>query len=249
VSTNRSRSFLPASLTSGSPILCLVVTPPAVTLLLLVRHALTDSTGKTLTGWTPGVHLSERGQEQAEELADRLAGAPISAVYSSPLERCRETTAPLAASAGLRVRTRADLGEVKYGEWTNRPLSQVSRTRLWVAVQSNPSSARFPGGESLLECQTRVAREAARIAAAHPGRAVVLVSHGDPIRLLLAHLAGVHTDHFQRLVVSPASVSAVAVGEGPPRILRVNDTGTLVDLVPPRLAQLRRTAHPKRMRG
>jgi len=225
------------------------VTLPAATLLILVRHALTDSTSKTLTGWTPGVHLSERGQEQAEELAARLTGVPISVVYSSPLERCRETAAPFAAAAGLRVRTRAGLGEVNYGEWTNRPLAQVSRTRLWVTVQSNPSSARFPGGESLLECQTRVAREAARIAAAHPGRAVVLVSHGDPIRLLLAHLAGVHTDHFQRLVVSSASVSAVAVGEGPPRVLRVNDTGTLIDLVPPHLARHRRTTHPKRMRG
>jgi len=201
-----------------------------MTLLLLIRHGLTDATGKRITGWTPGIHLSDRGREQAERLAERLAGVPIRAIYSSPLERCTETAAPLAAAAGREIVVREDLGEVRYGDWTNRPLSRLVRTRLWRTIQQVPSGARFPGGESLLEVQERTVREAGRIVGEHPRAAVAVFSHGDPIRLLLAHFAGVHPDLFQRLAVDPASVSAVAAGDGVPRILRVNDTGDLRDL-------------------
>ncbi len=213
-------------------------------LLLLVRHGLTDSTGKRITGWTPGVHLSDRGREQAERLAERLAGLPVRAIYSSPLERCRETAAPLAGATGREVVLRDDLGEVRYGDWTGRPMAQLARTKLWRLVQQVPSGARFPGGESLLEVQQRMVREADRIVAAHPRAAVVVVSHGDPIRLLLAHFAGVHPDLFQRLAVDPASVSAILAGDGVPRILKVNDTGGLSDLVP-----RRRKAGPRKVRG
>lgn len=202
-----------------------------MTVLLLIRHALTDATGKKLSGWTPGVHLNGRGREQAEALAERLAPLPIAAIFSSPLERCRETAAPLAARKGLKIRKRKDLGEVRYGDWTNRSLRQLAKTSLWNTVQTNPAAARFPNGESLLECQTRVAAEAGRIADEHPDQLVALFSHGDPIRLLLAHLSGVHADHFQRIVVSPAGVSVVALGHGVPRIVRMNDTGSLDELV------------------
>lgn len=202
-----------------------------MTVLLLVRHALTDVTGRKLSGWTPGVHLNARGREQAEDLAERLAPLPIAALFSSPLERCRETAAPIASQKGLKVQRRKDLGEVRYGDWTNRSLRQLMKTALWQTVQTNPAAARFPNGESLLECQTRVAAEAGRIAAEHPDDMVALFSHGDPIRLLLAHFAGVHADHFQRILVSPASVSIVALGHGVPRIVRMNDTGGLDDLV------------------
>ena len=202
-----------------------------MTVLLLVRHALTDVTGKKLSGWTPGVHLNARGREQAERLAERLAALPIAAIYSSPLERCRETAAPVAADKGLKVQRRKDLGEVRYGDWTNKPLRQLAKTALWKTVQTNPAAARFPNGESLLECQTRAAAEASRIADEHPDEMVALFSHGDPIRLLLAHFSGVHTDHFQRITVSPASVSVVALGHGVPRINRMNDTGNLDELV------------------
>jgi probable phosphoglycerate mutase len=156
----------------------------------------------------------------------------LSAIYASPLERCRQTAASVASGRGLRVRIDAELGEVDYGAWTGRPLRQLGRTRLWKLVQTTPSRARFPGGESLVETQQRLIRAAERIAADHPRRVVAVVSHGDPIRLLLCHLAGAHIDLFQRLVVEPASVSAVAIGEGSPRILRVNDTGDLAGLVP-----------------
>jgi probable phosphoglycerate mutase len=201
-------------------------------LLLLIRHALTEATGRSLTGWTPGVHLSEQGRGQARALAERLVPVRIAAIYSSPLERCLETAEPVAAQKRLSVTRVDDLGEVRYGDWTGRTLAQLSRTRLWRTVQSAPSNARFPNGESLLEVQERAAREVGRIAATHPRGVVAAFSHGDVIRLLLAHYSGVHVDLFQRLVISPASVTAIALGDGVPRIVRVNDTGAVADLIP-----------------
>jgi probable phosphomutase (TIGR03848 family) len=198
-----------------------------MTLLFLIRHGLTDQTGTRLYGWTPDVHLSERGREQAEELARRFVPLRLSAIYSSPLERCRETAAPLAAATGLRVQLRRDLGEVDYGDWTNRPLAQLARTKLWRSVQQVPSQVTFPGGESFLKVLERSTRSIGEIAQAHPRGHVAVFSHGDPIRLLVSHLAGAHVDEFQRIAIDPGSISVVAVGPGPPRICRVNDTGAL----------------------
>lgn len=203
-------------------------------LVLLIRHGLTEHTGKRLTGWTPGIHLSDKGRAQAAGLAERLAPISLAAVYSSPLERCMETAKPVAATRKLRVRASKGVGEVRYGDWTGKPLAQLSRTKLWKTVQQNPASARFPNGESLLEAQERAVEAIETIAIAHPKAVVAVFSHGDPIRLLLAHYSGIHTDLFQRLVVAPASVSAVVVGEGRPVIARINDTGSLADLAPSR---------------
>jgi probable phosphomutase (TIGR03848 family) len=198
-------------------------------LLFLIRHGLTDQTGKRLYGWTPGVHLSEHGTEQADDLRRRMASVRLAAVYSSPLERCRETAAPLASAAGLRIQVRRDLGEVDYGDWTGRALAQLSRTKLWRAVQQTPSQVTFPGGESFLHVQERALRALHEIASLHPRGRVALVSHGDVVRLLISHLSGAHLDEFQRIVIDTASVSVVALGlgAGPPRILRMNDTGSL----------------------
>ena len=196
-------------------------------LLFLIRHAVADGTGTRLYGWTPGVHLSENGRRQALDLASRLASLRFSAVYSSPLERCRETAAPFASEKAMEVSLRKELGEVDYGAWTNRPLSQLSRTKLWKSLQRIPSQVRFPEGESLMEVQERSLRAVREIASLHPRGRVAVVSHGDVIRLLISHLAGAHPDEFQRIVIDPASVSVVAVGDGLPRILLVNDTGSL----------------------
>jgi probable phosphomutase (TIGR03848 family) len=206
-----------------------------VTTLLLIRHA--ESTGNAkhrLMGWTPGVHLTDRGEEQAERLVERLAPVTLTAIYSSPLERCVETARPVATTRGLEVRLARELGEVDYGAWTGRSLAQLSRTSLWRAVQVAPSSVRFPGGEGLSEAQLRAVDIVREIAAAHRRGAVAIVSHADVIRLVLAHLAGVHLDLFQRFVVAPVSVTAVALGDGIPRVLKVNDTGGLADLAPRR---------------
>jgi probable phosphomutase (TIGR03848 family) len=208
-----------------------------MSLLLLIRHGLTDVTGLRLTGWTRGVHLSESGREQAASLPDRLDRVPLAAIYSSPLERCRETAEPLAAARSREVRILDGVGEVRYGSWTNRPLKSLARTALWRRVQTAPSGVRFPGGETLLEVQQRAVGELARVAAAHRAGTVAVVSHADVIKLLLAHYAGVPLDLFQRLVIDPASISAVAVGDGIPRILHVNDRGSLDHLARQRPAK------------
>jgi probable phosphomutase (TIGR03848 family) len=210
-----------------------------VTLVLLVRHALTESTGKRLSGQTPGIHLSEAGKIQAKATATRLAPLPLSAVYTSPLERCVETAREVAAPHGLPVVSVPGLLEVEYGRWTGRPLAQLTRTALWKRLMQAPSSIRFPDGETLEEVQGRVTESIGEMVERHPAGTVVAVTHAEGIRLALAHFAGVHIDLFQRLVVHPGSVSAVALGDGMPRILRVNDTGTLDDLTlrPPRRAR------------
>lgn len=218
-----------------------------MTLLLLIRHGMTDATGERLTGWTPGIHLSERGREQAEQLAERLANVPIAAIYSSPLERCRETATPLASARRLRVREREDLGEVRFGAWTGRSLKQLARTRLWRSLQRAPSSVRFPGGESLTDVQERMVRELGRIAEAHPNSTVAVFSHGDPIRLAVAHFAGMHADLSQRLAIETASVSIAAVGGSIPRVLKLNDTGDLNAMIPHRPARTSRRPTVQRM--
>jgi probable phosphomutase (TIGR03848 family) len=203
-----------------------------MTVVLLVRHGETDAAGKRLTGWARGVHLNARGRDEAVRLVERLEGVPVDAIYTSPLERCRETVAPLARRRGLSVIARRGLLEVDYGEWTGRTISQLRRTRLWRVVQRSPSTVRFPNGESLLEVQARAVAELDAIAAAHPKATVAVVTHADVIKLLIAHLVGMHADHLQRLVVDPASVTVVALSDGLARLVKVNDTGGLEALRP-----------------
>jgi probable phosphomutase (TIGR03848 family) len=201
-----------------------------MTVALLVRHGETDAAGKRLTGWSRGVHLNARGREEALGLVERLDGIALEAVYTSPLERCRETITPLARRRGLSVVARRGLLEVDYGEWTGRTISQLRRTRLWRVVQRSPSTVRFPGGESLLEVQARAVAELDAIAAAHPKGTVAVVTHADVIRLLIAHLIGMHADHLQRLVVDPGSVSVVTLNDGLARLVKVNDMDGLGSL-------------------
>jgi probable phosphomutase (TIGR03848 family) len=200
--------------------------------LVLVRHAVTDQTGKRLYGRRPGVHLSARGKDQSDEVAGRLAGQPIAAVYSSPLERCMETAEPIAEALGLEIAVEPGLIETDTGVWTGKTFAQIGRTRRWRRLLAVPSSTRVPDGESATEVQARAVAAVEAIGRRHPTGPVVVVSHGDPIRLVLAHYAGLHLDLFQRLEVAPASVSVVGTGEHGPRLLRLNDTGPL-DLAGP----------------
>lgn len=218
------------------------------TLLLLVRHALTEATGKRLSGQTAGHHLSPAGAAQAERLAERLAPVALAAVYASPLERCVETARAVAGPRGLQVGLEPRVIEVAYGSWTGRPLAQLARTALWKQLQETPSAIRFPEGETLGEVQQRSVRALDDIVARHPRRAVAVVTHADVIRLALAHYAGIHLDLFQRLVVGTTSVSALLLGGGVPRILKTNDTGSLEDLAAPRRAPGRARA-PGRQRN
>lgn len=197
-----------------------------MTTILLVRHAENDwvRSGK-LAGWTPGVHLNEEGKRQASLLGERLASAKIDEVFTSPLERAVETAeAVLSHYEGKTLRVEDMIGEAHYGQWTGERLQKLSRTRLWQVVQHTPSQARFPGGESIHEMQTRAVSAIERIAAAHPHKIIVAVSHGDVIKSIVAHYAGMHLDMFQRLVISPASISIVQLGDHGPVVARVNDT-------------------------
>jgi probable phosphomutase (TIGR03848 family) len=208
-------------------------------LLLLLRHAVTEQTGARLSGWTPGLHLSEAGREQAEALAGRLAPVPVDALYASPLERCQETAAALAEAKDLKVRTLEDVGEVRYGSWTGRTLKELAREPLWKIVQATPSAARFPDGESIFEMQARAVLAVERLREAHPAQAVAVCSHADVIKALVCHYLGMHLDLFQRVVVSPASVTALAFGPVP-HLVRLNDTGGSADLAPPRRRRRRK---------
>jgi probable phosphomutase (TIGR03848 family) len=201
-----------------------------MTLMLLVRHAVTDVTGKRLSGSTPGIHLSEEGRVQAKGLAERLGPLRLTAVYASPLERCLETAEPIASGRRLEIGVLADLEEIGYGQWAGRPIAGLMKTKLWRRIQLLPSSVEFPGGETLSGAQRRAVAALDAIAARSPRGVIAAVTHADVIRLALAHYAGVHIDLFQRFTVSPASVSALVLGDRIPRILRVNDTGTLADL-------------------
>ena len=201
-----------------------------MTTLLLVRHGHTDVAGKRLTGQAPGVHLNELGRGQAERLVERLDGVRIDTIVSSPLERCRETAAPLAKARGRAVDVGRAWIEVGYGEWTGRSISQLRRTKLWRRVMFAPSNVRFPGGESLLEVQVRAVDASFDIAARHARGTVLVVSHADVIRLLVAHLAGMHADHLQRLSIDTASITAVSISDGFPRLLTVNETDDLAVL-------------------
>jgi probable phosphoglycerate mutase len=211
-----------------------------VTLVLLLRHALTDATGKRLSGRLPGLHLSDEGRRQAERLADRVRPIPIAALYASPLERCMETAAAVAEGRGLQIVEAPDLLEVSYGAWSGRSFAQITKTKLWGRLQHSPSSIRFPGGETLDEVQVRATGFLDGLAAAHPKKVVAVCTHADVIRLALAHYAGVHLDLFQRLIVSPASLTAILLGDRIPRILRTNDTGSVDDLIPRRPPRRRR---------
>jgi probable phosphoglycerate mutase len=201
---------------------------------LLVRHGTTPTTGKLLPGRAGGLHLSEKGRAQAAAAAERvaaLAKAPT-AVYASPLERARETAAPIARELGLRVRTAPGLIEVDVGDWTEKPLARLYKTREWPTVHRWPSGFRFPGGESFAEMSVRALDAALGLVAEHPGETIVAVSHADPIKAIVAAAAGVPIDLMQRLVISPCSISAILFTAGGPVVLSVNSTGTLDELVP-----------------
>jgi probable phosphomutase (TIGR03848 family) len=200
---------------------------PAPTLVFLVRHGQTPTTGKTLPGRAKGLHLADKGREQAANVAERIAplAKNVAAVYASPLERTRETAAPIAKAVGQRVRANRGLLECDFGEWTGAELKALGKLPEWKHVQRYPSGFRFPGGESFSEMQVRINDAVARLVAAHPGKTVVAVSHADPIKAVVAHAMGTHLDLFQRIVVSPCSVTAILYTADGPVVLCVNSTG------------------------
>jgi probable phosphomutase (TIGR03848 family) len=219
-----------------------------VATVLLVRHGLTAMTGPVLAGHTPGVHLDERGRAQAEAMAARLAPVPLAAVVTSPLERCVETAAALLPGRSLESSLEPRLAEVRYGDWTGKPLKELAKQPLWRVVQAHPSAAVFPGleGEALAGAQSRAVSAVrewdARIAeSAGPDAVWLACSHGDIIKAVLADALGLHLDLFQRIVVDPCSVSVVRYTDTRPFLLRVNDTGgDVAALLPPKRRRRRK---------
>src|SRR5258706_6600655 len=207
--------------------------PVKPTLVLLVRHGQTPTTGRVLPGRAPGLHLSDDGRKQAEAVAQRIAALKtVDAVYSSPLERTRETAAPIAKARGLKVVPHKGLLECDFGEWTGDELKQLSKAPEWRTVQRYPSGFRFPAGESFSEMQARITGTITDLRAKHPGGTIVLVSHADPIKAAVADAMGSHLDQFQRIVISPCSVSVILYGDIGPTVLTVNSVGDLTALAP-----------------
>ncbi|HZU71277.1 MAG TPA: MSMEG_4193 family putative phosphomutase [Acidimicrobiales bacterium] len=206
---------------------------PPTTVVVMVRHGATPTTGTVLPGRARGLHLSDAGRAQAQATADRLAGTgAFAAVYSSPLERARETAAPIAKALGLKVTVERGLLECDFGEWTGAELKTLFKKPEWRTVQRWPSGFRFPGGESFPEMQTRMVDTLARLRERHRGGRIVVVSHADPIKAALADALGTPLDLFQRIVISPASVSSVAYGDTGPTVLAVNSVGPQQELHP-----------------
>lgn len=201
-------------------------TPPRPTLVLLVRHGQTPTTGSTLPGRARGLHLADTGRAQAQAAADRIAAlADVAAVYASPLERTRETAKPIAEARGLKVQIERGLLECDFGAWTGSKLKDLMKLPEWQTVQRYPSGFRFPDGESFAEMQTRMVGTIDTLVARHPGETIVAVSHADPIKAALAQALGTHLDLFQRIIVSPCSISAVLYGATGPAVLAANSTG------------------------
>ena len=200
----------------------------------MVRHGRTPTTGKVLPGRAAGLHLADSGKAEAEAVAKRIAEIKgVSAIYASPLERARETAAPIGKILGQKVNIHKGLLECDFGDWTGAQLTALMKKPEWTTVQKAPSTFRFPNGESFTEMQQRMVSALDDIRAKHPGGIVVCVSHADPIKAAVAHAMGTHIDLFQRIVISTCSVSAVTYSPSGPVVLTVNSTGgSLADLRP-----------------
>jgi probable phosphomutase (TIGR03848 family) len=211
-----------------------------VSTVILLRHGKSTANGSgVLAGRSPKVNLDETGRAQAENLVRRLDGVPLAALVVSPMLRCKQTVAPLAAARGLAKVAEPGVSEVDYGDWTGMALKDLAKEPLWRVVQAHASAAVFPGGEGLAAMQARsvaaVRAHDRRITAEHGDHAVwLLCSHGDVIKSILADALGQHLDAFQRIVVDPASISVVRYTETRPFVMRVNDHGgDLRGIVPP----------------
>lgn len=209
--------------------------PPPIVTVVLVRHGRsTSNAAGTLAGRTPGVDLDELGREQAANLARRLKDITIDRLVSSPLERCRQTLAPLADELNLPVEIDERLLEVDYGSWSGRSLKDLLHEPLWRVVQAHPSAAVFPYGEGLADMSARAADAIRGIRqAAEASQTVLVCSHGDVIKAILADALGLHLDAFQRIVVAPSSVSVIRYTPLRPFVERINDTGDPILAKPP----------------
>lgn len=207
---------------------------PQVTTVVLVRHGRTPTTGRLLPGRASGLHLAEAGTQQAVRAGERIAELKrVDAIYSSPLERARETAAPIGKATGLKIKVDKGLLECDFGDWTGAELKHLMKLPEWRTVQRAPSTFRFPNGESFTEMQLRIVNTLDRLRGLHAGGTIVCVSHADPIKAAMAYALGTHLDLFQRIVISTCSISAISWTTDGPMALTVNSTGgSLTELAP-----------------
>jgi broad specificity phosphatase PhoE len=182
-------------------------------LFYLIRHGENDLVGRGIAGRRPGTHLNAAGQAQAERLARHLSTFPIHHLFSSPMERARETAEPLARALGLPVEICEALNEIDFGDWTGKTFAELELQPAWKQWKTLRSLSRIPNGESMLEVQGRVVGELERLRRRYPDQHLALFSHGDPLRSAIAHYLGLPLDLAQRLEISPASVTVLSLGD------------------------------------
>lgn len=200
-----------------------------MSIVLLIRHATTDYVKNgVLAGLTPGIHLNAEGQRQADDLAKRLAGLSLHAIYSSPVDRAVDTAKAIAICQKLDVAIRERLGEADCGDWTGKPIKELDNTETWKMIQTKPVGVKLGGnGESIDQVQRRMVAEIDELVRRHPDQIIAVVSHADPIKSVLAHYLRMDLNDFQRLALSPASVSALVFDKENVRLVRMNDNGKL----------------------
>lgn len=200
-------------------------------LFLLIRHGHNDAVGKAITGRAAGIRLNARGREEADRVAERLLSIPLTAIFSSPLERTRETAAPLARRTGQEVQISEKIHEIDFGEWTGLTFEELSREPRWRQFNTFRSGTRIPGGEIMVEVQQRMVSEIERLRARQPDGTFALFSHGDPIKTAVAHYAGFPLDHMLRFEISLASISMIDIRDWGARVLCINSLERIDDLV------------------
>ena len=200
-----------------------------MTTIILVRHGENEWVKQhRLAGWLPDVHLNENGRLQAQSTAERLSHLNIAAIYSSPMDRCMETAVIIADSHQLPIQQVEAIGEVRYGKWEGKKIEKLAKKPLWKTVQHYPSRMQFPEGETLRAVQFRAVEALEKLSKQHVDETIIVVSHADLIKLVVAHYLGTHIDLFQRIIISPASVSVLSLStDGGMRVVRVNDNGKL----------------------
>ena len=211
--------------------------------ILLIRHGENEYVAKgRLAGRLPGVHLNKNGRKQAEAVAKAFANAPIKAIYSSPMERCVETAQPLATALAMELKTLDGLLEVDFGEWQDKTLKQLRRRKLWKVVQGNPSRMCFPGGETFANAQQRIVQTLETLNQKHgSNELIVCFSHSDLIKLALGYYLGQPLDLFQRIMITPASISTLYLGEISAQIVNINHNVAAFSFPQPRPPKQRKS--------
>jgi broad specificity phosphatase PhoE len=202
-----------------------------MTTFFLIRHASCNGLGRTLWGRTPGVCLNDKGKLQAERLANRFSGITLRTIYSSPLERAVETAETIARTMNLEVIKSPAFEEINFGDWTGKSFETLSSDEVWRRFNTHRSETRIPGGESFLEVQKRIVRELDTLASQYGSARVAIVSHADVIKAAVGYFSATPIDLLHRIEISPCSVTVVALGEDMARLLTINSTCELAQLL------------------